>query len=180
MSTTTHIYTADDLMRLPDDGNRYELVKGELLTMSPPGYEHGLVALNLASPLKIFVTQHKLGSVVVGDPGFRLASDPDTVLAPDIAFIRAGRLKTRPRDYARIVPDLVVEVVSPGDRRSKVVSKAKLWLSFGVESVWVVRPDNRSVEVFSQDGMTRVFVESEIMSDSVLPGFEIPVRVIFE
>src|SRR5689334_12392549 len=115
MSTTTHIYTADDLMRLPDDGNRYELVKGELLTMSPPGYEHGLVSLNLASPLKIFVTQHKLGSVVVGDPGFRLASDPDTVLAPDIAFIRAGRLKTRPRDYARIVPDLVVEVVFPGD-----------------------------------------------------------------
>ena len=180
MSTSTHLITADELMRMSDDGHRYELVKGELLTMSPPGYEHGEILMTLGSALKQFIKQLQLGRVAGGDAGFKLESDPDTVLAPDISFIRAGRLTTRPRDYARIVPDLVVEVISPGDRKGKVTEKAKLWLSFGVQSVWLVRPNNRTVEILRQDGATRILDETEVLSDTVVPGFEIPVSVIFE
>jgi Uma2 family endonuclease len=180
MSTTSHLITADELMRLPDDGHRYELIKGELLTMSPTGYEHSEILLNLGVLLKQVTKEHKLGRVGGGDAGFKLETNPDTVLAPDISFIKAGRLTTRPQDFASLVPDLVVEIISPGDRKGNVTEKARLWLSFGVHSVWLVRPQNRTVEVFTKDGMTRTLGETEILSDSVVPGFEISVSVIFE
>ncbi|HEY6803835.1 MAG TPA: Uma2 family endonuclease [Pyrinomonadaceae bacterium] len=180
MSTTTHLITADELMRLPRNGNRYELLKGELLTMTPTGYEHSEIAANLITLLNNHVRKHDLGRIAGTDGGFILESDPDTVLAPDISFIKAGRLINRPRNYARIVPDLVVEIISPGDRKRKVIEKAKQWLSFGVRSVWLVKPQDRTVEVFSPDGTTRILDETEILFDDVVPGLEIPVRVIFE
>jgi Uma2 family endonuclease len=142
MSIQTHLMTADDLIRLPRGRYRYELVKGELLTMSPAGGEHGAVIMNLSAPLATHVKAQKLGRVFGAETGFKLEADPDTVLAPDISFVRQGRLDTVPRNYPEIVPDLVVEVISPSERKSKVTKKAKQWLSFGVKSLWLVRPDN--------------------------------------
>jgi Uma2 family endonuclease len=179
MSTTTHLMTAEELIKLPRGQYRYELVKGELLTMSPSGGEHGAVVVNLTAPLATYVKAHKLGRVFGAETGFKLESDPDTVLAPDISFVRQGRLDNLPRNYPEIVPDLVVEVISAGDRKAKVANKTAQWLSFGVKSVWLVRPENRSVEIVS-DREIRVLHDLEVLSDQVVPGFKISLSEIFE
>ena len=172
--------TAEELIHLPRGQHRYELVKGELLTMSPSGYEHGFVIMNLAAPLATFVKEHKLGTVLGAETGFKLESDPDTVLAPDISFIKEGRVSGRPQGYPEIVPDLVVEVISPSERKGKIIKKTEQWLAFGVRSIWLIRPVSRTVEIFSAEGATKMLDESEVLVDDVVPGFKIPVHVIFE
>lgn len=180
MSTTTHLMTADELIKLPRDKYRYELVKGELLTMSPSGAEHGAVTVNLTAPLATYVKAHKLGIVFGAKTGFKLESDPDTVLAPDIGFITRDRIGALPKSYLEIAPDLAVEVISPSERKSKVAKKTLQWLSFGVRSVWLVRPENRTVETVSHDGKKMCFCETDVLSDAVVPGFQILVHEIFE
>src|SRR5262249_30284993 len=116
MSTaTTQLLTADDLWRLPDDGLRRELVKGVLYTMPPAGFEHGVVGINLSTPLDQHVKPNRLGLVVGGGTGFLIATNPDTVRAPDIGFVRQARIQATgiPRQYWPGAPDLAVEIVSP-------------------------------------------------------------------
>ncbi len=114
MVTTTHLMTAEELFRLPDDGLRHELVKGELLTMSPPAERQGAVTAKLTILLGQHVIANNLGTIYAGDTGFKVESDPDTVLAPDIAFIQRERVGTISDFYRFGAPDLVIEVLSPG------------------------------------------------------------------
>jgi Uma2 family endonuclease len=108
--------TADELLCLPDDGLRHELVRGELRTMPPGGFDHSVRAGVLHVSLGSYVRARQLGEVLSADPGFRLTSDPDTVRAPDVAFIRQDRLPTGPMPgYYPGAPDLAVEVISPND-----------------------------------------------------------------
>ena len=179
MSTTTHLMTAEELILL-DDGLRHELIKGELLTMSPACEEHGEVAMNLSILLGQYIKAHKLGRVCAAETGFKLETDPDTVLAPDIAFIRRERMGIASKSFRQGAPDLVVEVTSPGDRKRKVQEKAHLWLSLGAKVVWIINPKSRSVEVY-QDDEHRVLASSDLLSaDDVVPGFQITVSSIFE
>jgi Uma2 family endonuclease len=180
MNITTHLMTSEELIKLPRGQFRYELVKGELLTMSPSGYEHCRVIMKLATPLSTYAIANRLGEVIAAELGFKLESDPDTVLAPDISFIKEGRLDGKPQGYPKVVPDLVVEVISPSERKSKVIRKTELWLAFGVKSVWLIKPQTRTIEIFSANRPRRVLSESDVLVDDVVPGFEIPVSVIFE
>ena len=109
--------TADELWRLPDDSLRYALLRGELQRMAPAGFDHGAVIMNLAGPLSQHVKSGRLGVVCGAETGFVLATNPDTVLAPDIAFVRRTRIPPagRPRTFWNGAPDLAVEVLSPGD-----------------------------------------------------------------
>src|SRR2546425_11388340 len=138
--------TADELLAMPDDAFCYELVKGELIRMPPPGDEHGEVTMELAGPLHQYVKQNNLGKVYAAETGWKLESDPDTVRAPDIAFVRrevvekTGRLKS----YRSGAPDLVVKVLSPSDTIVKVEEKVAQWLEV----------DERMVLVVSQELLT--------------------------
>src|SRR6185503_2311344 len=109
MSTTTqtHLMTAEELIRLPDDSMCHELIKGELLTMPPPGDLHGAVTMNLTGPLFNHVKANNLGVLRAAETGFKLESNPDTVLAPDIAFIARDRVGPRVSGYRNGAPDLV-------------------------------------------------------------------------
>jgi Uma2 family endonuclease len=180
MSTTTHQITAEELMKLPRDRFRYELVKGELLTMSPAGAEHGAVVVNLTAPLAVYVKANNLGVVFGAETGFILERNPDTVLAPDIAFIRRERIGTLSKGYWEGAPDLAVEVVSPGESKNKIEEKTAKWLQFGSSAVWLVNPQTRTVEVRIANGQRKLLCEQDdLTGEDVVPGFRLPVSEIF-
>ena len=181
MGTTVHLMTAEELIQLPDDGLRHELIKGEHLTMPPLGAEHGLVMNKVAFLLTQYVRAHNLGKVITGDAGFKLESDPDTVLGPDVAFIRHERIAGISTQYFPGAPDLVVEVLSPGDRKGKAEAKANMWLDAGAAAVWLINPKTRTVDVRNADGEHKLLtVEDELAGDEVIAGFRWHVAEIFD
>ena len=133
MSTTLQPMTADDLLRMPDDGFRYELVKGELRKMAPAGHEHGRVAIRFSWRLAQHVETNDLGAVYAAETGFLISTNPDTVRAPDVAFVSRKRIEgvKKAEGYWPGAPDLAVEVVSPGDTYTEVEEKAIEWLEAG-------------------------------------------------
>jgi Uma2 family endonuclease len=180
MSTTTqtHLMTAEELMHLDDDSHRHELIKGELLTMSPAGITHGAVTINLGALLLDYVKANKLGLVVAGDPGFKLETGPDTVLAPDVAFITQDRVISTTGFYPG-PPDLAVEVMSPSETLPQVARKTALWLELGAKSVWNINPKKRTVEVSRADGSKHLLHETDVLADDTVPGFRVKVSEIF-
>src|SRR3954447_8935331 len=139
--------TADELLRLPDNGMRHELVAGELHETAPAGGEHGFVGGNALGELRDFLKKHPEigGGVFAAETGFRLARDPDTVRAPDVAYVSHARLHlARVPGYPEMAPELVVEVVSPNDAASEIQAKVEEWLGAGAQLVWVLYPANRS------------------------------------
>ncbi|HEY2537065.1 MAG TPA: Uma2 family endonuclease [Solirubrobacteraceae bacterium] len=180
--TVPTITTADELLHMPDDGMRHELVRGKLLTMTPPGAEHGRVAVTVGGLL--FIHARKTGSgVTVGETGFVLARDPDTVRAPDAAFISKERAETigRTPKYWPEAPALAVEVISPDDTYREVRDKAFEWLAAGSAIVLVVDPPKRTATVYSaEDNTPHVHSEWDTLdlSDAV-PGFSVAVAELF-
>jgi len=179
MSTTTHLMTADELGNLPDDSMCHELIKGELLTMPPPGDEHGAVTMNLTGLLFNHVKLNNLGVLRAAETGFKLESNPDTVLAPDIAFIPRDRVGRKITGYRPGPPDLAVEVMSQWDSKPKAERKALLWLEFGAKAVWVVNPRERTLDVFRADGQRMAFHDTDELVDDTVPGFRVKVSEIF-
>lgn len=169
--------TADELLQLPDDGFRYELVRGELRKMSPTGFEHGDVESEIGLSLRAHAKKHRLGKVVVGDVGFRIGRNPDTVLGPDVAFVRSERV-VKTRKFFEGPPDLAVEVVSPGDSYTEVEEKAADWLRAGTLAVIVVDPVRQSVRIHRAGEI--VDVADAISVDDVVPGWRLPLAEIFE
>src|SRR6185436_2839784 len=130
--TRPGLMSAEELLRLSLPDRRSELVRGRLLVREPAGYVHGRVANLIAVPLTIHVQAHDLGCVFTAETGFKLASKPDTVRAADVAFVSNARLpQSDPRGYAELAPDLVVEVLSPEDRRAEVANKVGTWIDAG-------------------------------------------------
>ena len=177
MTTTTQLMTAEELMQL-EGPNRHELIKGELLTMPPPKFEHGRVVANLAVLLLLHVKANNLG-YVCAETGYKLETNPDTVLGPDVSFVSRERVGSVPEGYYPGAPDVAVEVLSPSDRRSRVEWKTNLWLSLGARSVWVVNPKLRTVEVVRAGGERKLFREPDELVDDTVPGFRVAVSEIF-
>lgn len=181
MSTIQRILTADELLALGDIG-RCELIDGEVIRMSPGSFEHGAVAMNVGRVLSEFVHHHQCGIVTAAETGFKIRRNPDTVRAPDAAFISTARLpKELPRrGFFEGAPDLAAEVVSPDDRWSEVVAKAQDWLSAGCRLVWIVDPATRCVTVHEGGGQVRVLQETEpLEAGDVLPGFQVTISELF-
>jgi Uma2 family endonuclease len=182
MSTALRTMTADELLRMPEDGSRYELLEGELHQMSPPGFQHGVVGEDLASRLTEFVRKNSLGRVTSAETGFLLTHDPDTVRAPDIAFVSKEQLDRCgvPVGYFPEAPALAVEVVSPGDTAEEVDSKVRCWLAAGTQLAWVVYPGGRSVTVYRSLDEIHVLTEKDqLTGNSVVPGFACAVADLF-
>lgn len=180
---TTRIMTAEDLWQLEDDEYRYDLIRGELIRMSPANYRHGILGMRIARKIADFADEHDLGEVPSSETGFVLARDPDVVLAPDAAYIRLDRVPPRDQQnrFAQLAPDLVVEVVSPSDLSRDVHTKVMEYLAAGVMIVWVVEPKTEDVTVYTPDRTARVYVTGdELDGGEILPGFKLPIADIFK
>lgn len=181
MSRTTDGMTAEQLAGMPDDGNRYELVEGVLRMMSPAGFRHGRIAAKLLRRIGTHVEEHGLGETSAAETGFLVGRHPDTVLAPDIAFVSSDRL--RPYfghvGYLPLAPDLVAEVVSPSDRASEIEAKVQAWLNAGARLVLVVAPQDATVREYRPDRPVDIHASGSIDLDDVVTGFRLDVAELF-
>ena len=174
--------TAEELSRLPDDGWRYALVGGELQRMAAAGFRHGAVVMNVAGPLNNHVKARRLGVVCGAETGFVLARHPDTVLAPDVAFVGRQRIPASglPATFWEGAPDLAVEVTSPGDTGPEVAAKAASWLAAGTRLVWVVDPAAASVTIHEPGvAQRRLSAAGVLNGEPLFPAFRLPVADIF-
>lgn len=181
MAAPNRLVTAEELERMPDDDYRYELVRGRLIRMSPVGFRHGDITGAVLALLRHHAKERRLGTVGP-EIGFVLARNPDTVRAPDVAFIRRDRVPARDdRGFFKGPPDLAVEVLSPDDRPSEIRDKTAEYLSHGTPVVAIVDPDARTVAVHRRGAAPLMLTMDDALDlDDVLPGFRCAVREIFE
>ena len=181
MANTTEQVTAQQLASMPDNGQRCELVDGVLRMMSPSGGRHGRIAGKLFLRVGNHVERNKLGETFAAETGFLIHQNPDTVRAPDVAFVskvRLGKLANHP-GYLPLAPDLAVEVVSPHDHSSDVETKANAWLRAGVVVVLVVDPQTNSIREYRSPDQIRVYREGAIDLGDVLSDFKLDVAELF-
>ena len=183
MTTATKPTTAVELLRMPapPDGSRLELIRGELVVMTPAGGRHGEITLAIGAIVRGYAKEHDLGRVVSNDTGVFTRRDPDTVLVPDIAFWRRTRLPEMPEGFVEVTPDLVVEVVSPTDTQAHLHQKVLEYLDHEVVLVWVVDPKTRTATVYKSRQDVSILGESDdIDGREVLPGFSCRVAEFFQ
>jgi len=178
--STFRLLTADDLFHLPSD-QRCELIDGVLVDLSPPGPEHAGIAGRFTTLLGSHVLAEGLGEILV-EPGIIVRREPDTVRAPDVAFVRADRIPDGglPATFWDVVPDLVLEVVSPNDTQAEIQAKVREWVEAGVRLVLVAYPREHSVHAIRSLIDRQVLTgEDTLDARDIVPGFEFSVGFIF-
>lgn len=174
--------TAEELFMMPEGNVRRELVRGEVRTMAPAANVHGRITINITTPLDLHVRENALGVVFAAETGFKIASDPDTVRAPDVAFVRRERVEEvgETEGYWPGAPDLAVEVVSQNDLYADVEEKVSDWLEAGTAIVVVVNPRNKTVSVRRSQSEIKVLGENDKLDGGeVVPGWNLPIRDVF-
>jgi Uma2 family endonuclease len=172
--------TGDELYRMGDLG-RTELVKGEIVRMSPTGFTHGRIENRIGRVLGNFVSKQALGEVVSGEVGIYTGRNPDTVRAADVAFISNERMaQIKSKSYLDVAPELVIEVMSPDDAWSDLMEKLDEYFTCGVKLAWVIDPRTQQVYVYHAVTQVERFTMKDTLSGGdVLPGFSVPVAELF-
>lgn len=178
MTVDVKLMTADELLRMPDDGMRRELVEGELRTMSPAGFKHGKIAQRIARHLGNYVAERNLGVVCSSDTGFIVKKQPLNVFAPDVGYVRHERDLDESGFYPG-PPDLAVEVISPSDSYSEVEEKVAIYLAGQTPMVMVVDPRSKSARVHTAAAVVRLSIDQALEGGDVVPGWNLPLREIF-
>lgn len=180
LTVPSTLMRAEDLLRWREPGKTAELIRGVLVVREPSGGLHGSLASRLEYRLRNFVEQHGLGEVFAQDTGFKIARDPDTVRAPDVAFVGRERLAEIPEGYPELAPDLVVEILSPGDRPGEVLEKVGDWLNAGTRLVWVLDARRRQARVHRADGSVSIVEADGVLDgEDVVAGFSLRLNELF-
>jgi Uma2 family endonuclease len=183
MITTKRRYTAEDLWLMDPDAP-YELVRGELVEVPPSPGVASEIAHWIGVFISLFVRPRSLGMVTGEGGGYKLDLDPerDTVVAPDIGFVRWEKLPghTRPPGHVPVPPDLAVEVKSPSDTPGRIAAKLKVWTDAGVPLIWWVYPETKTVHVHRLGQPVEVLHMGDVLDgEDILPGFRLPIADIF-
>jgi Uma2 family endonuclease len=181
MSTTTKLVTIADYEALGEDAS-FELIRGELHEVAATKFIHIAVAGQFSTYLGVYSVTQRPGRVLVGEGGFVLEENPDSLIIPDVAFMLIERFppKHKRRDWGRIPPDVAIEVLSPSNTRQEIERKLAIYLAAGVRLVWVADTDRETVTAYTPDGRVRVYaVGEDLDGGDVLPGFRVPVAEFF-
>ena len=180
MTTAKKLFTSEDLLAMPDDGKRYELIRGVLIEKMPTGDPHGETVARTSHLIFGYADENDFGVVRTGEPGYRLERGPDTVRAPDVAWIAPGRIPQGTQGYPELAPDLAIEVQSPSNSNAEMGEKASMWLAYGSRQVWILNPENTSVIVRRHNCEPVVLFEADLLEGGdLLPGFSVEVWRLF-
>ena len=181
---TERLITAEEFSRMPDpsDGSQQELVRGVIISMPPPSFARGECCARIARVLGNHVYPRRLGRVVSNDAGVVTESEPDSVRGPDVVFYSTARLPTPPTGlYPKVVPDLVVEVLSPSNRPGAMREKVREYLASGAHTVWLVSPGDCTVNVYrTPDRGEFIHSGANLTAKDLLPGLSVPVADLFD
>ena len=176
-------WTYEDYLRLPDDGQRYEVIRGVLYVTASPTYKHQYVAQRFNRQVDAFVEDHRLGVVLMAPFDILLPFGIGTPVEPDLMLFRTGNEPHWEAPNFEGVPDLVAEVLSPSTKRRDRKVKLEAYRDAGVPEYWMLDPDGRQVVVYvlrgrRYDELCRGGIGEEVWS-SVLPGFPLKVDSLF-
>ncbi len=178
---TARLLTVEEYAELPDDGTLHELIRGEVVTLTRPGFEHGRLTISIGAALFDHVRERDLGLVVGGDPGFVLADEPATVRGPDVAFVSKDRAPSDHAGFAQGSPDLAIEIVSPNDRYTQLQEKALEWLAGGARLVVAVDPRRPTATVYrASDDIVELAADECLDASDVVTGWSPLVRELLE
>ena len=183
MATVEALITAEEFGQMPDDGRRTELVRGRIVELPPPKPRHGKVCNKAGRLLGNFAEDHDLGHVLNNDSGILTERGPDTVRGADVAFYSYGRMPkdSIPESYPDVPPELVIEVLSPGNRWTDVSEKVSEYIKAGVLVVCVLDPEPRTAHLYYPDQPNRTLgPDEELTLPECLPDFHVMVRSFFE
>jgi len=178
---TDRLVTGEELLNHPEWGN-CELIRGKVVPVCRPNSQHGYLMLEVGAELRSFVKKRKLGTVIVGDAGVYLETDPDTVRGPDVYFISAKKMPINaiPPSFQKLPPELCVEIVSPRDKSAEGKEKIAQFLAMGVNLIWVIDPKKRTAQILRQNGTVSVVPTDGVLSgEDILPGFELALTDLF-
>ena len=181
MVTALKLITAEELLAMPrGEGHRYELLRGVLVEKAPAFDPQSAVVALVSFVLGKHVEANDYGCCGAGNPGYLLEREPDTVRAPDVAWIAPGRIPPGMRGYPELAPDLAVEVKSPRNSYAELAAKAGMWLSYGSREVWVADPERVTITVYRPYQEPLILVEDDTLAGGdLLPGFSTPVWRLF-
>ncbi len=181
MTTKQKLMTADELLRMPrGEGKRYELVRGVLIEKMPTGDPHGDTVMRTTLLIGNYSEDKDYGVVRTGEPGYRLERGPDTVRAPDVAWIAPGRIAPGTQGYPELAPDLAVEVKSPGNSNPELAAKAQMWLCYGSQAALTLDPATTTAVLYLPNAEPLSLGEYDILDlGGLLPGFSTPVWRLF-
>lgn len=177
----TKLMTAEEFAAFDgDEAKQYELIRGELVEMPSPGTRHAKLQAKIIRRMGNFVEEHSLGEVI-GESGYKLESFPDTVRAPDVAFLTAERAaEADDPKFLLDAPDIAIEINSPNDLVSEVLDKTRWWLRQGCKQVWVVDDKSRTVTIYLPDGTARIDGDGDTLTaENLLPGFSLALADLF-
>jgi Uma2 family endonuclease len=179
MAVQERLYTAEELLALPRDNKRYELVEGKLIEMSPTGKPHGRLTVRIGGLLDAHAEKYDLGQAYGAETGFQVAENPDTVYGIDVAFVSKARAQ-KGEGYFKGAPDLAVEVVSPGNSKEEIHKKIVNYFGTGCRLVWVFYSKSRAVYVYTSPNEIKVLNAEDVLDGGdVLPGFSVKLTDIF-
>ena len=180
-TTQTKLMTAHELLRLPrGEGKRYELIRGVLIEKMPTGDPHGDSVTRASNLIFTYAENNDYGAVRTGEPGYRLERGPDTVRAPDVAWIAPGRIPEGTQGYPELAPDLAVEVKSPSNSNPELAAKAQMWLCYGSKIALVLDPDSTTATIYRPNAEPVALGEDDLLDlGDLLPGFSVEVWRLF-
>jgi len=174
--------TAAEFERIADSLGPAELIRGEVVALSPAGFEHSRIVVRVAMLLELWARRAKKGRVLAGEASSVVENKPDTVRGADVAYISYERVPRDqgPRGFLRVPPELVVEVRGERQGWVELREKATQYLAFGVDRVWIIDPEFRQVHVFRANAETACLSEKEsLVDEDLLPGFSCDVSELF-
>ena len=175
------IWTDEEFMALSDYGDRYEIIDGELVTLGNSGMEHGNIGIFLGGLIEIFVRQHRLGVTCDSSTAFKMKGGNKR--SPDISFVSKERLtglKRLPQGFFDGAPDLVVEIISPGNTFEEIHTKIEEYFASGTRLLWIIHPDEKFVLVYHSPQPDRLLRGDDILDgEDVIPNFKVALSDLF-